>query len=96
MLPLYIALESAITDQFFRVLATLKRKFNVLCFHAVLGTREDLSIDESITNVELIWTKLGWFLFSGYKQTNQQTQFWSPQMETCQNSETHKKIQLNT
>ena len=59
MLPLYIALESAITDQFFRVLATLKRKFNVLCLHAVLGTREDLSIDESITNVELIWTKLG-------------------------------------
>ena len=61
MLPLYIALESAITDQFFRVLATLKRKFNVLCLHVVivLGTREDLSIDASITNVELIWTKLG-------------------------------------
>ena len=58
MLPLYIALESAITDQFFRVLATLKRKFNVLCLH-VLGTREDLSIDASISNVELIWTKLG-------------------------------------
>ena len=59
MLPLYIALESAITDQFFRVLATLKRKFNVLCLHVVLGTREDLSIDASITYVELIWTKPG-------------------------------------
>ena len=59
VLPLYIALESAITDQIFRVLATLKRKFNVLCLHIVLGTREDLSIDASISNVELIWTKLG-------------------------------------
>ena len=62
MLPLYIAFESAIKDQFFCVLATLKRKFNVLCLYIiliVLGTREDLSIDASITNVELIWTKLG-------------------------------------
>ena len=59
MLPLYIALEIAITDLFYRVLATLKRKFNVLCLHVVLGTREDLSIDASISNVELIWTKLG-------------------------------------
>ena len=49
MLPLYIAFESAITDQFFRVFATLKRKFNVLCLHVVLGTREDISIDASIT-----------------------------------------------
>ena len=59
MLPLYIALKSVIKDQFFRVLATLKRKFNVLCLHVVLGTREDLPIDASITNVEEIWTKLG-------------------------------------
>ena len=59
MLPLYIALESAITDQFFRVFATLKRKFHALCLHVLLGTREDLSIVASITNVELIWTKLG-------------------------------------
>ena len=44
---------------FFRVLATLKRKFNVLCLHVVLGTREDLSVVASISNVELIWTKLG-------------------------------------
>ena len=30
------------------------------------STREDLSIDVSITNVGLILTKLGWFLLSGY------------------------------
>ena len=31
---------------------------------------EDLSIDVSITNVGLILTKLGLFLFSGYGQTD--------------------------
>ena len=34
------------------------------------STREDLSIDVSITNVGLILTKLWWFLFSGYGQTD--------------------------
>ena len=36
------------------------------------STREDLSIDISITNVGLILTKL-WFLFSGCGQTDRQT-----------------------
>ena len=61
-------------------------------------TREDLSIDVSFTNVGLILTKLEWFLFSGYGQTNGridertdrraerqtvvQTRFWNPHMET--------------
>ena len=34
------------------------------------STREDLSIDVSITNVGLILTKLWWFIFSGYGQTD--------------------------
>ena len=34
------------------------------------SNREDLSIDVSITNVGLILTKLRWFLFSGYGQTD--------------------------
>ena len=34
------------------------------------STREDLSIDVSITNVGLILTKLRWFLFSGCGQTD--------------------------
>ena len=36
-------------------------KFTFLGFHAVVATREDLSIDISITNVGLILTKLWWF-----------------------------------
>ena len=39
-------------------------------FHAVVPTHEDLSIDVSITNVGLILTKPGLFLFSGYGQTD--------------------------
>ena len=34
------------------------------------STREDFSIDVSITNLGLILTKLWWFLFSGYGQTD--------------------------
>ena len=41
------------------------------------STREDLSIDVSITNVGLILTKPGRFLFSGYGQTG----IWNPHME---------------
>ena len=37
------------------------------------STREDLSIDVSITNVGLILTKLWWYLFSGCGQTDRQT-----------------------
>ena len=41
------------------------KKFKFLGFHVVVGTREDLSIDVSITNVVLILTKLRLFqLFS--------------------------------
>ena len=37
------------------------------------STREDLSINVSITNVGLILTKLGGFLFSGYGQMDGRT-----------------------
>ena len=37
------------------------------------STRENLSIDVSITNVGLILTKLWWYLFSGCGQTDRQT-----------------------
>ena len=47
------------------------------------STRENLSIDVSITNVGLILTKLWWFLFSGCGQTDGRTRFWNPHMETC-------------
>ena len=54
------------------------------------STREDLSIDVSITNVGLILTKLWWYLFSGCGQTDgrtdRQTRFWSPHMETCRHT----------
>ena len=58
------------------------------------STREDLSIDASITNVGLILTKLSGFLFSGYGQTDgrtdgrtdRQTRFWNPHMETCRHT----------
>ena len=45
---------------------------------AVVGTREDLSIDASITNIGLILTKVGDFLSRG---TDRQTPFWNPHME---------------
>ena len=47
-----------------------KKKIKFLGFHGVGSTRKDLSIDVSITNVGLILTKPGWFLFSGYGQTD--------------------------
>ena len=40
---------------FLELLAAAKNQ--TLCFHAVVPTREDLSIDVSITNVGLISTK---------------------------------------
>ena len=36
------------------------------------STHKDLSVDVSITTVGLILTKLGWFLLSGYRQTDGQ------------------------
>ena len=58
--------------------------FEYLC----CSTHEDLSIDESITTVGLILTKLRRFLFSGYRQT----QFQNP--HNYGNMSSHKKIQL--
>ena len=69
----------------------LKKKNQIFGFPCCT-TREDLSIDVSITNVGLILTKLWWFLFSGYgqmdRQTDRQTEtgFWNPHMETCRHT----------
>ena len=52
------------------------------------STREDLSIDVSITNVGLILTKLSWFLFSRYGQTDRVLESSHGKMST------HKKFQL--
>ena len=52
------------------------------------STREDLSIDVSITNVGLILTKLGRFLFSGYGQTDRVLE------SSHGNMSAHKKFQL--
>ena len=66
----------------FRQFRTFWKKFTFLGFHGVVATREDLSI----TNVGLILTKLWWLLFSGCGQTDRQTGFWNPHMETCQHT----------
>ena len=47
-----------------------KKKKITFFWFPCCSTREDLSIDVSITNVGLILTKLWWFLFSGYGQTD--------------------------
>ena len=56
------------------------------------STREDLSIDVSITNVGLILTKLRWFLFSGYGHMNRQTRYVLE--SSYRNMSAHKKFQL--
>ena len=67
----------------------LKKKNQIFRFPCC-STREDLSIDVSITNVGLTLAKLGGFLFSGYGQmdrrTDRQTGFWNPHMETCRHT----------
>ena len=54
------------------------------------STCENLSIDASITFVGLILTKLRGFHFSGCGQTDgqtdRQTRFWNPHMETCRHT----------
>ena len=72
-----------------------KSKFNFELFekkNLIFGfpwcsTREDLSIDVSITNVGLILTKLYSVIsFLGVRtdeRTDRQTRFWNPHMETC-------------
>ena len=52
------------------------------------STHEDLSIDESITNVGLTVTMLGWFLFSGYGQTDTILESWYGNMSA------HRKFKL--
>ena len=59
----------------FNSLAQVKILFRTFFLNQIFGfpycsTREDLSIDVSITNVGLILTKLWWFLFSEYGQTD--------------------------
>ena len=55
-----------------------------MCFHAEIIV---ISIDVSVTNVGLILTKLkGWFLFSGSGQTDRQTRFRNPHMETSRHT----------
>ena len=68
----------------FHAFATLilQKEIQILGF-PWCSTREDLSINVSITNVGLILTKLWWFLFSGCGQTDGRTRFWNPHMETC-------------
>ena len=61
-----------------------KKKIGLPC----CSTREDLSIDVSITNVGLILTKLRWFLFSGYGQTDTVLE------SSHGNMSAHKKFQL--
>ena len=48
---------------------TFFKKIQILWFPCC-STCEDLPIDASITNVGLILTKLWWFLFSGWGQTD--------------------------
>ena len=55
------------------------------------NTREDLSVDVSITYVGLILTKLKRISFLGVR-TDRQTRFWNPHMETCWHKK--KKFQL--
>ena len=54
------------------------------------STREDLSIDVSITNVGLISDEAMWFLFSGYGETDRQTWFWNHLTETTQKTSTQR------
>ena len=79
----------------------LKKKNQIFGF-PWCSTREDLSIDVSITNVGLILTKLWWFLFSGYGQMDRQTDGQTDgQTDTVLessygNMSAHKKFQLKT
>ena len=72
-----------------------KKKNQILGF-SWCSTREDLSIDVSITNVGLILTKLGWFLFSGYGQMDRRTDRQTDTVleSSHGNMSAHKKFQL--
>ena len=71
----------------------LKKKNQIFGF-SYCSTREDLSIDVSITNVGLILTKLWWFLFSGYGQMDRQTD--TVLESSYGNMSAHKKFHLKT
>ena len=60
------------------------------------STRENLSIDASITNVGLILTKLRGFLFSGCGETDGRTDGQTDTVleSSYGNMSTHKKFQL--
>ena len=67
-------------------------KKNQIFWFPCCSTREDLSIDVSITNVGLILTKLWWYIFSGCGQTDGQT---DTVLESSHgNMSAHKKFQL--
>ena len=69
-----------------RISNFFEKKKNQIFGFPWCSTREDLYIDVSITNVGLILTKLWWFIFSGCGQTDRQTRFWNPHMETCRHT----------
>ena len=54
----------------------LEKKIKFWGFHGVVGTREDLSIDVSITNVGLTLTKLRWFQLFVKNQNSNFELFW--------------------
>ena len=65
--PIHNLGKWSLTDEYFRAFATLILWKEIQLFgFPWCSTREDLSIDVSITNVGLILTKLRWFLLSGY------------------------------
>ena len=61
-----------------------EKKFKFLVFHGVASTREDLFIDVLITNVGLMLAKPGWYLLSGYGQTDRHG--FGILMETCRHT----------
>ena len=60
----------------FRQFQTFWKNFTFLGFHGVASTREDHSIDVSITNVGLILTKLRWFQLFVKSQNSNLELFW--------------------
>ena len=69
-----------------------KKKNQIFGFPPCCSTREDHSIDVSITIVRLTLTMLGGFLFSGYGQTDRQTD--TVLESSYGNMSSHKKCQL--
>ena len=79
----------------FQLFDTSKSKFNFkllwkkkLGFHAVVLVKTFPLVYQLATNVGLILTKPGWFIFLGYGQTDTVLESWYGNMSA------HKKIQL--